>query len=86
MADLFPLRTWLSPWQMLVVVSDPDDVHKVLSDPKTADKAYSYKFLKNDHGLLTSERESSIISVSITPTYPPYNLFQMTCGKPTVRC
>lgn len=45
---------------MLVVVAHPEDIQVILSDPKVAEKAYVYKFLNNDHGLLASQRESLI--------------------------
>lgn len=57
MSDILPVRAWITPLQMVLILSDPDDIHKVLSDPKAADKAYNYKFFQNDHGLLSSERE-----------------------------
>lgn len=55
-----PVRGWLSPWQMIVAISDPKDVQLVLSDYKVAEKAYVYKFFKNDHGLLSSQRETNV--------------------------
>lgn len=54
----FPLRGWIGILQMLVVVTDPEDVQVILSDPKVAEKAYVYKFLNSDHGLLASKREN----------------------------
>lgn len=55
-ADLYPIRAWITPFQMVAIIADPDDVKVVLSDPEAADKAYSYRFFQNDHGLLSSER------------------------------
>lgn len=58
LAEDFPVRGWLTPWQMMVAISDPDDVQTVLGDPRGAEKAYFYKFFNSDHGLLASQREN----------------------------
>lgn len=41
---------------MMVTITDPDDVHKVLNNPQVADKAYIYKFFNIERGLLASQR------------------------------
>lgn len=56
LGPVFPVRGWLNPWQMMVTITDPDDVHIVLNDPKVAEKAYIYKFFNSELGLLASQR------------------------------
>lgn len=86
-----PVRGWLGPFQMIVAITDPDDVQLVLSDYKVADKAYVYKFFKNDHGLLSSQRAWNIVFPRIIMLYftiahhPNHltHLLQIKYGKST---
>lgn len=73
-----PVRGWLGPFQMIVAITDPDDVQLVLSDYKVADKAYVYKFFKNDHGLLSSQRAWDMISMELLFCTLPLLIIQTT--------
>lgn len=73
-----PVRGWLGPFQMIVAITDPDDVQLVLSDYKVADKAYVYKFFKNDHGLLSSQRAWDMISLELYFCTLPLLIIQTT--------
>ncbi|GAB0088656.1 hypothetical protein DMENIID0001_031190 [Sergentomyia squamirostris] len=49
-----PAYTWVGPFQLMIIIGNPEDLEILLSDPDALEKPYIYKFFKKDRGLIAA--------------------------------
>uniref|UniRef100_A0A1B0D9C4 Uncharacterized protein n=1 Tax=Phlebotomus papatasi TaxID=29031 RepID=A0A1B0D9C4_PHLPP len=50
-----PVYTWIGPFQLFIIIDNPEDLEILLSDPNALGKPYIYKFFKKDRGLVAAD-------------------------------
>uniref|UniRef100_A0A1B0CKF6 Cytochrome n=1 Tax=Lutzomyia longipalpis TaxID=7200 RepID=A0A1B0CKF6_LUTLO len=50
-----PVYTWIGPYQLFLIIDNPEDLEILLSDPNALEKPYIYKFFKKDRGLIAAK-------------------------------